>query len=76
MEAGIDESEETNEKSFEEFWGWYAAINALSNNDVLKNKEIVDLPLISCLNQISFLMDKASEEERAYKEQMKRNSYV
>jgi len=58
-----------NENSFASHWGWYSAISSLSENKIWKMDDVSSLPLVMCLNHLSYLMDFNKEQEKLMKEQ-------
>jgi hypothetical protein len=58
-----------NENSFSSYWGWYQAISTLAEDQVWEIDNVVSLPLVSCLNHLSYLIDKNQERERLSKMQ-------
>jgi hypothetical protein len=60
------------ENTFSQFWGYYIWINQLAENKVWKIDSITSLPLILCLNHLSFLSDLRTEQDKAMKQQMKK----
>ena len=55
------------ENNFNAHWGWYQAISTLSEDKVWKIDDITCLSLLSCLNHLSYLIDKNREQERLSK---------
>jgi hypothetical protein len=55
------------ENSFSSFWGWYQALSFLSNDLVWQIDTVSNLPLITCLNHLSYLMDLNKQKEEAIK---------
>jgi hypothetical protein len=64
----IVEDDGNNENSFASHWGWYQAISSLSENKIWLFNDVTDLPLVQCLNHLSYLMDFNKEKERIMKE--------
>jgi hypothetical protein len=54
------------------FWGWYQAIVLLAENKIWKIDSVTNLPLVACLNHLSWLMDYNNEQEKKIKEIQKR----
>lgn len=57
-----------NQNSFAKHWGWYTAVSKLAEDKVWKINDVVALPLIACLNHLSYIMDVNKEEEKRIKE--------
>ena len=53
--AVVEDNEDKN--NFGEFWGWYAIISRLAEDRIWLFNEITNLPLISCLNHVSYIYD-------------------
>jgi hypothetical protein len=68
----VDVEGDKDSNNFSKFWGYYIWIAQLSENKVWKVDGITSLPLILCLNHLSYLSDLRSEEEKAIKKQMKK----
>ena len=45
-------------------WSWWLMIDTLAQGDITKFEAITDLNFIMCLNQLSFLKEKAAEDRR------------
>ena len=60
-----------NDNNFSQFWGYYVWISQLSENQVWKIDGITSLPLVLCLNHLSYLSDLHMEQDKAIKKQMK-----
>jgi hypothetical protein len=60
------------ENTFSQFWGYYIWINQLAENQVWKIDSVTSLPLILCLNHLSFLSDLRTEQDKAMKQQLKK----
>jgi hypothetical protein len=56
-----------NTNNFSSYWGWYQAISTLSEDKVWQIDHVVSLPLVLCLNHLSYLIDKNQERERLNK---------
>ena len=69
-EQVVDEGSKDN-NNFSQFWGYYVWISQLSEDKVWKINSITSLPLILCLNHLSYLTDVRNEQEKAIKKQMK-----
>jgi hypothetical protein len=67
-DLGDDEAE----GGFSEFWGYYIWINQLTENKVWKINDITSLPLVLCLNHLSYLNDLHKEQDKQLKKQMKK----
>jgi hypothetical protein len=63
--------DDKSQNNFSKFWGYYIWISELSKNKVWKIDSITSLPLILCLNHLSYLTDLHSEQDKAMKQQMK-----
>jgi hypothetical protein len=57
------------ENNFSSFWGWYQALSVLSDDKVWQIDIVSNLPLITCLNHLSYLMDLNKQKEEAIKKQ-------
>jgi len=61
-----------NKNTMGKFWGWYQAIVLLAENKVWKIDSVTNLPLVACLNHLSWLMDFNSQQEQKIKESQNR----
>ncbi len=57
--------------SFAKHWGWYSAISTLADNKVWVVDDVTNLPLISCLNHLAYIMDLNQQAEKQIKEMNK-----
>ena len=69
FEEQVDVSDNETQNSFGQHWGWYQSISVLSEDRVTEIDRVTSLPLISCLNHLSYLMDLNKEKERIMKQQ-------
>jgi hypothetical protein len=60
--------DDENQNSMGKFWGWYQAISFLAENKVWKIDSVTNLPLVACLNHLSFLMDYNKQQEEKIKQ--------
>ena len=68
-QVAVEDTEDKN--NFSQFWGYYIWITQLAENKIWKIDSITNLPLILCLNHLSFLADLRTEQDKAMKKQMK-----
>jgi hypothetical protein len=65
----VDVDDDTS--SFAKHWGWYSAISTLADNKVWVVDDVTNLPLISCLNHLAYIMDLNQQAEKQIKEMNK-----
>jgi hypothetical protein len=63
--VGDDEGE----TGFYEFYGWYAAISFLAENKVWQIDNVTSLPLVACLNHLTYIVDLNKEKDKQMKNQ-------
>jgi hypothetical protein len=68
---GIQDNLET-EKTFEGFWGWYATLIYLSNENILQVQEVAQRHLLEIFNYLTYMKDLNMLRERELKKQLKK----
>jgi hypothetical protein len=61
--------------NFGKKWGAYSTLVTLSQDNILRFDEIVELPLEKCLLYLAFQADKGKLEELLHKEALKKVSH-
>jgi hypothetical protein len=54
---GKDDLDTREVRSFDKFWGWFATLVSLANEDITKIEEITKYPLVFVLNYLSYSKD-------------------
>jgi hypothetical protein len=54
---GKDDLDTREIRSFDKFWGWFATLVSLANEDITKIEEITKYPLVFVLNYLSYSKD-------------------
>ena len=70
----MDELEDSLQTTIQKTFGWFVVVNRIAENDFTKHEYIYQKKLIEVLNQLSFLIQYDKEQERIFKEQMKKNN--
>ena len=60
------------EKTFEGFWGWYATLIYLSNENILQVQEVAQRNLLEVFNFLTYMKDLNMLRERELKKQLKK----
>lgn len=71
---GKDDLDTREVRSFDKFWGWFATLVSLANEDITKIEEITKYPLVFVLNYLSYqkdINDIRRREQQKIQQQMK-----
>jgi hypothetical protein len=71
---GKDDLDTREVRSFDKFWGWFATLVSLANEDITKIEEITKYPLVFVLNYLSYskdINDIRRREQQKLQQQMK-----
>lgn len=63
MEGAAPDSE----VSFQKAFGWFAVLNRLTENDIIRHEAVLKKPLIEILNQLTYLIQYDKLMEAAQK---------
>lgn len=55
------------EVSFQKAFGWFAVLNRLTENDIIRHEAVLKKPLIEILNQLTYLIQYDKLMEAAQK---------
>lgn len=67
----MEDVEDDLQNSFAATFGWFLVLNKLTQNDITKHKEVLDMKLVGVMNQLSYIIQLEKEQERQMKQMQK-----